>query len=197
MRKKPLLAEAARLESRTPRRITPLRCRRSLFAFVGPRSILVRARCSHEASPCLCRACTPCGERLRDASMEAKTRTSNFCRTFFDARAHPQELSILLRARLAASVRVQPCRPGFRRAVAFASGFMTARARSHALCDPRLRPISRPSLSRSSLSRAVVVSRRRPNMIEPGECRSMPGLAGTRHGSRSRSEGPCWRFPPA
>jgi hypothetical protein len=74
-------------------------CRRSLFAFVGSRSLLMRARCSHEASPCLRRA-TALRRGLRDASMEAKTRTSNFCRTFFDARAHPLELSILLRARL-------------------------------------------------------------------------------------------------
>lgn len=38
---------------------------------------------------------------------------------------------------------------------------------------------------------------RPPNVIEPGECRSVPGLAGTQHGSRPRSEGSCWRFPPA
>ena len=55
----------------------------------------------------------------------------------------------------AASVRVRSRRPDLRRATVLVSGFMTARARSHALCDPRLRPISRSSLSRSSPSRLI------------------------------------------
>jgi hypothetical protein len=85
--------------SRTAEDYASLVRRRPLFAIVGSRSILVRARCSHEASPCP-RPARRLAAVLRDASMGAKTRTSNFCRTFFDARAHPQELSILLRARL-------------------------------------------------------------------------------------------------
>jgi hypothetical protein len=51
-------------------RITPLRCDRwSLFAVVGSRSVLLRVRCSHWASPCPRHASPPCSEPSRDASI--------------------------------------------------------------------------------------------------------------------------------
>lgn len=65
----------------------------------------------------------------------AEVRTTDFCRNDLDARAHPYEPSILLRARLPPLSAFESADPALRRADAIVPSVISAWARSHALCD--------------------------------------------------------------
>lgn len=134
--------------------VTPLRCDRcSRFAVAGSRSLLMRARFSHEASPCprradrrvACRSVThPWGPRT-----VLQLLPYVFRRTGTPVRAldpPPREA--------AASVRVRARRPGLRRAQRARLELHDSSSEEPCPLRRSLRPISRPSLSRSSRSRA-------------------------------------------
>jgi hypothetical protein len=179
-----------RLESRLRRRyassvaeglVSPLRACAQGYCAQGVPTKLAPAHATRVAAS---------GERFSsDASMGAERPEHPTSAVRCDARAHPQELSILLRARLpplsALPADVAAC-------AAFADRFssvMTARVRSHAFCsDACDRSLGRRSRE-AHLSSGRRLMRWCRTRVEPGDNWSTPGLTDVRHGSRPQSEG--------
>jgi len=193
LRKEPSLSLASKAD---PSRITitsevrPLGDRRSPFAFAGSRSGLLRARCSHEASPCPRPSCRR--ERRRfssDASMGAERPEHPTSAVRCDARAHPQELSILLRARLpplsALSADSLACAapPTDPRA-----SWPLKRGAMPSAVVPAT-DLSAVALAKLASGAAGALTRWCRTRTELGDNWSAPGLTDTRHGSRPQSEG--------
>lgn len=153
------LAES--LRSLSPARAHPERCARGVPA---------------RASPCLLAPfvvdCSTPGAR---ASWGPKPESPISAVTTTDARAHPYEPLILLRARLPPLSAFDGADPAYCRADAIVPSVISAWARSHALCDP---PCGR-SLDRRSREVPLSAFVRRHYAVgragnEPGEVRSVP-----------------------
>lgn len=155
----PALADTTRPEPREPKRNTPLRLAED---FRSPPRARAHPEGAHEEFPRrLAPACSLLSSRiaprLRRLLRGGRSPNNRRLPIRKDARAHPYEPLILLRARLQPLSAFDSADPAFRRADAIVPSVISAWARSHAFCDS---PCGRSLDRRSREVPLTIVGRR-------------------------------------